>query len=808
MVGEEENDYEGFDPGKLMEELVNNLRAGSIGWPDSDAIEIGRRSNTALEELCSAIETHESDLKKIKTAMNRAFFDSNYVQENLVDKGESLSFFPSLHSLISSGVSHFSDKYLNILEEYRFYVKGKLNVDSKSRPNPMTAGSHLNVARKIGDIVKKSVKLYADSVSSFPVLLKTVRKGLSNYDNYLHGRFVKSDEKEMGDRQRFIQMFGREDAPAKPKFVKVGLVEGNPVLTDVLLEMCDALPDYRESVTVNKKGRQVKTKSLSSFDIDNTAQTLSTLSDRKLLSYIGKPSTFFSLTGKSLAKLYEITQDLSKYHRKILEMPHVRLMVDEDSFRAAEQENTKRANNDVKRIQRIDLDTITQNTDDSVPDNRREIDYFKLRENLFGVLQNGMAKLSLIDDSYDREEIAKDIVKKGAEIKSDMKEVIMSERSRKLRRDKGSDNEFYVGTQAEIGRFAFERRPAPRVKLDDVIGASFDETKLHLQQMIETGSLSRVMKMSAPGGKVRSNFLLIGPYGCGKTELAKAVCADPRVIGASVSVAGALTAYMHESVNNIKRIYDQAAELRMNARDLKPVVLVLDEFDSWFAKGNNATYGDMDMSQIEDVLLQVLDGMENYNGIITMAMTNRPKQIPPSILRRFRDIKIVGQLTQKERERMLKMYIETSLPVHQDIGKDYERWAEQLDNAPGDVVRKVVDEVHLALVPPFIKNHPGKAKKMERILYKRETNNGDLTDRDIKYVRNGFQLNGVIVAPYHVDQALEGLLKQAPIRMQINAAKELYEDSQSLLDELSSGTGGKSGFGFKKKTALYDNNLI
>ncbi len=242
---------------------------------------------------------------------------------------------------------------------------------------------------------------------------------------------------------------------------------------------------------------------------------------------------------------------------------------------------------------------------------------------------------------------------------------------------------------------------------------------------------------------------------------------------------------MHESVNNVKRVYDAAKSLRQEARDAKPVVLVLDEFDGWFAKSEHGSSGDTDMKQIENILLEVLDGMEDYNGIITMAMTNKPKDIPKGILRRFRYVDIVGQLTTQERSDLLKMYLERSLPVHQDVAQHYLNWAEQLANAPGDVVRKVVDELHFEMVPAYIRSHPKDAAKIEHLLYQRELNHGQLTKKDGAYLTHLFEKKQIVVTPDHVKHKIDQLLLQPAIRMQINAAKSVYNEAKTLLDELA-----------------------
>jgi len=454
----------------------------------------------------------------------------------------------------------------------------------------------------------------------------------------------------------------------------------------------------------------------------------------------------------------------------------------------------------LKRIEDTDFDSIIQNPDDIFPENRREREFFELRSELLRTLYETLNRLTKIEGDNaieEKERIAKETVLRGVELRADIHEVLTPSATRKLRQDRRDENEYYEGVQGAIGMFGFERKPTPHVKLEEVIGSSFDRAKNHLMEIVETGVYSRIMTLSAPGRKVRSNILLIGPYGCGKTELARAICADKRVIGASVSVASTLTAYLHESVNNVKRIYDAAKKLYVEGREDKPVVLVLDEFDGWFARGESGSLVTTDMHQIENILLEVLDGMGDYNGIITMAMTNKPTLITGGILRRFRYVDVVGQLITQERADLLRMYLEKSLPVDSEVKEsDYKIWAEKLEYAPGDVVRKVVDEIHFKLLPEYLKTMPREAKLVERVLDKREKRAGVLSDKDIAYVKNKLADYRSISA-LEISRAVDDLLLQPPIRKQIETAKVVYREAGEILEEISG--AGTNPLGIKRE---------
>ena len=794
--------------------ILPHVRGTMRSDEDYSAVELARRSKREVDTLCEAILTERRKLKDIDNKLADTFSDVEAVHNALSHELGSISFFPNVHHAVSTSLSSLIGKYLRTAEVYELNVKGKIRgpypssqADQEEDVFDDLMGIQQREARAakgVVDIIQDTTQVFIDVRTKLPEILQGLREIFVNYDRYLRDRFVKSDEKPEQGKMDIMALMQGEQPQSRAKYVKIELIDGNPVLTDLLLVLADAVPDYNERTIFNEKDKKAKTtKTISKHAVEKAAEMMAALSDPKLLAYIKTPSRYFVDIGTAVGDFYDITQRLDSAHKAILEMPQA-VFIEPGQLQRLLRNNGSRTQREIERIKSIDLDSIIQDKDDVLPDNKKENDYFLQRSKLLSSLNEGMEHLSAIDDPYQRFEEAKQVITGVVDNKYEMKQVLMTGQRRKLRRDRQLDNEYYVGRQHGHGQFRFERKPAPDTKMKSVIGASFDRAKNHLREIIDTAEVGRVMSTSAPGGKVRSNILLIGPYGCGKTELARAACGDKRVIGASVSVANTLTAYMHESVGNVKRVYDQATELRTEARDQKPVMLVLDEFNGWFANGSEGANTNTDMQQIENVFLEVLDGMEDYNGIITLAMTNKPMDIPAGIMRRFRYVDIVGQLTTEERAGMLEMYLARRMPLHQDVPLHYQAWAERLQDAPGDVVRKVVDEIHFELIPKFIANYPAAAKRMEQVLYQRENKAGIVTDRDIDYVKSRLQQYGVIVTPDHVNNALDNLLKQPAIQRQIDAAKTVYRDAERILEDLDLASSGGRPFGLQSRSKLFD----
>jgi len=143
------------------------------------------------------------------------------------------------------------------------------------------------------------------------------------------------------------------------------------------------------------------------------------------------------------------------------------------------------------------------------------------------------------------------------------------------------------------------------------------------------------------------------------------------------------------------------------------------------------------------------------------------------------------------------MYLEKSLPVDSEVKEsDYKIWAEKLEYAPGDVVRKVVDEIHFKLLPEYLKTMPREAKLVERVLDKREKRAGVLSDKDIAYVKNKLADYRSISA-LEISRAVDDLLLQPPIRKQIETAKVVYREAGEILEEISG--AGTNPLGIKRE---------
>ncbi len=775
---------------------IRTLAAGFMG------VEKGRLQAPwlpSLERIIEKIRAHKETLEGIK---KMGVCLEPYCLHAFFEENKGIDFLATYWNQLKESAVCTSNDIIRCL--YIYDAAGARQ--EKAGENTLEeVGAHIGSLEEAHYVVQKLFQSYVALKKNVIPALDNMEKAVAGYNRYLRQRFVKSDEPQTADREKIMMTpFGPLLLEPPVKYVKMKFIEGNPLLSDVLLGFYEHLPAPEEK-RVKSTRKRVREVPLSA--VHDVAVRLDVLGDPQLLPYLKDTKNFFADVTNTFTRFWIAYEDIDTEMKELLKYGTV---IGHNGIFSLEelQEKNDKVLYRLAVLQHIGLDSLPQRDEDVLPDNRKEKEFFALREKAITLMYEAIQELASLENGTINHALRWGIAQRAAEslikLKGEGNDLLASYRDRKLRRDKEKDNEFYIGRQGEIGRFHFQREAAPNVKMEDVIGTSFDQAKKHLDEIINTGEFPHLMRLSAPGGRVRSNILLIGPFGCGKTELARAVCSDPRVIGGSVSVASTLTAYMHESVNNVKRVYDAAKDLRLDARELKPVALILDEFDGWFAKGDIPSHSGVDMQQIENILLEVLDGMEDYTGIITIAMTNQPKEIPKGIVRRFRYVDIVGELTNEERANMLKMYLERTLPVHEDVHKDianhYGRWAERLADAPGDVVRKVVDEIHFVLLPDYIKEHRKEATRVEQVLRKREMNEGVLDDADIRYVKSKLAKYRP-VSPADVERSIDYLLQKPNIRSQIDTARKVYRDAKLLLEELSV---GQRGFGLTRQSGLYE----
>ncbi|XP_072966422.1 peroxisomal ATPase PEX1 isoform X1 [Typha angustifolia] len=148
-------------------------------------------------------------------------------------------------------------------------------------------------------------------------------------------------------------------------------------------------------------------------------------------------------------------------------------------------------------------------------------------------------------------------------------------------------------------------------------------TRSVIQEMIELPSKFPSIFAHSPL-RLRSNILLYGPPGCGKTHIVGAAAAASSLRFISIKGPEILNKYIGASEQAVRDMFAKAAAAA-------PCLLFFDEFDSIAPRRGHDNTGVTD--RVVNQLLTELDGVETLTGVFVFAATSRPDLLDAALLR-------------------------------------------------------------------------------------------------------------------------------------------------------------------------------
>jgi len=220
---------------------------------------------------------------------------------------------------------------------------------------------------------------------------------------------------------------------------------------------------------------------------------------------------------------------------------------------------------------------------------------------------------------------------------------------------------FFIFRQAKAGAmqaFNFSKARAKlfgaggqskeKITFKDVAGLK--EAKEELMEVVDF--LKNPKKYLQMGAKIPRGVLLVGPPGCGKTLLAKAVASEAGVPFFSISGSEFIEMFVGVGSSRVRDLFSTAKKAGRS-------IIFIDELDAiGRVRGAGIGGGHDEREQTLNQILVEMDGFERDDTRIIISATNRPDVLDPALLRPGRfDRKIVLDIPDiNDREAILKIH--------------------------------------------------------------------------------------------------------------------------------------------------------
>lgn len=247
-----------------------------------------------------------------------------------------------------------------------------------------------------------------------------------------------------------------------------------------------------------------------------------------------------------------------------------------------------------------------------------------------------------------------------------------------FRQARGAQDSVFSFGQAKVKRFS---KDMPQTTFKDVAGV--DEAKKELEEVVDF--LKNPDKYKKLGARTPKGVILVGPAGCGKTLLAKAVAGEANV--PFFSIAGSEFMEMLVGIGAAR-----VRDLFSTAKKSAPSIIFVDEID---AIGRARSVGAMpshdEREQTLNQILVEMDGFTPNELVVVIAATNRGDLLDTALLRPGRfDRRIVVDYPDVEGRKAITLIHAKGKPFAKEV--DWEKVAKRTVGFSGADIENMLNE--------------------------------------------------------------------------------------------------------------------
>lgn len=229
------------------------------------------------------------------------------------------------------------------------------------------------------------------------------------------------------------------------------------------------------------------------------------------------------------------------------------------------------------------------------------------------------------------------------------------------------------------------------VRFSDVVG--IDEAKEEAWEVVQL--IKDHARLKRIGGKILRGILMVGPPGCGKTYLAKAIATEAELPFISMAASEFNEIFVGVGSSRVRQLFKKARSL---AYGFGGCIVFIDELDAMGHKRTFNQFGGQETNTTQNQLLVEMDGLGAHpENVIVIGATNAPEEILDEALvrpGRFDRKVYISKPSLEGREKLFEYYLGK---VKHEAGVDIGRLARKaVEKSPAEIENIVKESALIA----------------------------------------------------------------------------------------------------------------